>query len=103
VPGDHLLDVLGEVVPHVPPVRDLDGLRGAGSGAVGVGTGPVPADHPPADCTREQKVERVIALGASYLADHRRPDGSGWITLADSEGNEFCILSKDAAGSGPTT
>ena len=32
-----------------------------------------------------------------------RPDGSGWITLADPEGNEFCILSKDPAGSGATT
>jgi hypothetical protein len=60
-------------------------------------------DLRPADCTREQEVERVLALGASYLADHRRPDGSGWITLADIEGNEFCILSKDPAGSGPTT
>jgi predicted enzyme related to lactoylglutathione lyase len=60
-------------------------------------------DLRPADCTREQEVERVLALGASYLADHRRPDGSGWITLADPEGNEFCILSKDPAGSGATT
>jgi len=60
-------------------------------------------DLQPADCTREQEVERVLALGASYLADHRRPDGSGWITLADPDGNEFCILSKDPAGSGPTT
>ena len=32
-----------------------------------------------------------------------RPDGSGWITLADPEGNEFCILSRDPAGSGATT
>jgi len=55
------------------------------------------------DRTREQEVERVLALGASHLADHRRPDGSGWITLADPEGNEFCILSRDPAGSGATT
>ena len=47
--------------------------------------------------------ERLLALGASQLADHRRPDGSGWIMLADPEGNEFCILSRDPAGSGPTT
>jgi predicted enzyme related to lactoylglutathione lyase len=40
---------------------------------------------------------------SQVLADHRRPDGSGWITLADPEGNEFCILSRDPAGSGPTT
>src|SRR6266436_1467365 len=55
------------------------------------------------DRTREQEVERILTLGASQLADHRRPDGSGWITLADPEGNEFCILSRDPAGSGATT
>ena len=60
-------------------------------------------DLRPADRTREQEVERVLALGASYLADHRRPDGSGWITLADPEGNEFCILSRDPAGAGAAT
>jgi catechol 2,3-dioxygenase-like lactoylglutathione lyase family enzyme len=60
-------------------------------------------DLRPVDGTREQEVERVIGLGASRLADHRRPDGSGWITLADPEGNEFCILSKYPAGSGATT
>jgi predicted enzyme related to lactoylglutathione lyase len=53
--------------------------------------------------SREQEVERVVALGASQLADHRRPDGSGWITLADPEGNEFCILSTHPARSGATT
>jgi len=60
-------------------------------------------DLHPVDHTREQEVERVLALGASHVADHRRPDGSGWITLADPEGNEFCILSKDPASSGATT
>jgi Glyoxalase-like domain len=60
-------------------------------------------DLRPVDRTREQEVERILALGAAQLADHRRPDGSGWITLADPEGNEFCILSKDPAGSGATT
>ncbi|HEY6277014.1 MAG TPA: VOC family protein [Streptosporangiaceae bacterium] len=47
----------------------------------------------PVDLTREEETERVIGLGATQLADFRRPDGSGWITLADPEGNEFCILS----------
>jgi hypothetical protein len=60
-------------------------------------------DLRPVAGTREQEVERVLALGASWLADHRRPDGSGWITLADPEGNEFCVLSKDPAGTGATT
>ena len=60
-------------------------------------------DLRPVDGTREQEVERLLALGATHIADFRRPDGSGWITLADPEGNEFCVLSKDPAGSGATT
>jgi catechol 2,3-dioxygenase-like lactoylglutathione lyase family enzyme len=60
-------------------------------------------DLRPVDRTREQEVERILALGASYLADHRRPDGSGWITLADPEGNEFCVLPADPAGTGATS
>jgi hypothetical protein len=38
-----LLDVLGEVVPQVPAVSDLHGQGCAVVGAVGVGTGAVPA------------------------------------------------------------
>jgi predicted enzyme related to lactoylglutathione lyase len=60
-------------------------------------------DLRPVDGTREQETERILALGASLVADHRRPDGSGWITLADPEGNEFCVLSRAPAGSGATT
>jgi Glyoxalase-like domain len=60
-------------------------------------------DLRPTDTEREKEVERVLALGATFLADHRRPDGSGWITLADPEGNEFCILPRNPAGSGATS
>ena len=45
VPGRRLLDVLGQVVVEMPPVGDLDCFRGALARAVGVGAGPVPADH----------------------------------------------------------
>ena len=31
-------------------------------------------DLRPVDRTREQEAERILALGASQLADHRRPD-----------------------------
>ena len=41
--------------------------------------------------TRDEEVERLLALGATPVADHRRPDGRGWVTLADPEGNEFCV------------
>jgi predicted enzyme related to lactoylglutathione lyase len=40
---------------------------------------------------RDVEVERVLGLGGTLVADHRRPDGSGWAVLADPEGNEFCI------------
>jgi len=46
--------------------------------------------------TRDQELERLKALGAREVADRRRPDGSGWVVLADPEGNEFCILRSDA-------
>jgi Glyoxalase-like domain len=59
-------------------------------------------DLRPVDRSREEEAERVIALGAKPFADHRRPDGSGWITLSDPEGNEFCILSAAPPG-GPTS
>ena len=49
-------------------------------------------DLRPVDGSREQEVERLLALGATQVADRRRPDGSGWVVLADPEGNEFCVL-----------
>ncbi|MFF9337404.1 VOC family protein [Streptomyces albogriseolus] len=48
------------------------------------------------DTSRDAEVERLLALGASLVADHRRPDGWGWVVLADPEGNEFCILLAEA-------
>lgn len=60
-------------------------------------------DLRPTDRSREAEVERVVGLGATQLADHRRPDGSGWITLADPEGNEFCILTQEPSATGATT
>lgn len=41
---------------------------------------------------REPEVERLLDLGATFVGDHREPDGSGWVVLADPEGNEFCVL-----------
>jgi hypothetical protein len=58
-------------------------------------------DLRPVDGTREQEVERLLALGASQAGDFRRPDGRGWITLTDPEGNEFCVLPPDQATSNP--
>jgi len=48
-------------------------------------------DVVPTDRTRDAEVTRLIGLGATQFADHRRPDGTGWVVLADPEGNEFCV------------
>ncbi|NML49683.1 VOC family protein [Streptomyces sp. R302] len=48
-------------------------------------------DLQPQDRTRDEEVERLLALGATLVGDHRRPDGTGWATMADPEGNEFCV------------
>ena len=41
--------------------------------------------------TRDQMVETAVSAGATIVGDHRGPDGKGWVTLTDPEGNEFCI------------
>ena len=48
--------------------------------------------------TRDQEVERLVALGATVVADHSniRGPGIGWVTMADPEGNEFCVLRSEA-------
>lgn len=51
----------------------------------------VHVDIEPQDRTRDEEVQRILALGATVVADHRRPDGGGWVTMADPEGNEFCV------------
>src|SRR5215207_5698604 len=53
-------------------------------------------DLRPTDRSRDEEVERVLALGATQLADRRNPDGTGWVVLADPEGNVFCILRAEA-------
>lgn len=53
-------------------------------------------DLQPADGSRDQELEQLLALGAREVDDRRLPDGTGWVVLADPEGNEFCILRSDA-------
>ncbi|MDA1362320.1 VOC family protein [Glycomyces luteolus] len=43
------------------------------------------------DTTRDEEVERLLGIGATLVGDHRKDDGTGWVTLADPEGNEFCV------------
>lgn len=48
------------------------------------------------DVPREDEVARLLGVGATVVDDQRKPDGSGWVVLADPEGNEFCVLRSDA-------
>jgi glyoxalase superfamily protein len=54
-------------------------------------------DIQPTSGTRDEEVERVVALGATEIDDQRNHygPGIGWVVLADPEGNEFCILRSD--------
>lgn len=55
----------------------------------------------PVDRPRDEEVSRLLALGATIVNDLRSPD-SGWAVLADPEGNEFCVLTRQADASGVT-
>jgi predicted enzyme related to lactoylglutathione lyase len=48
------------------------------------------------ETSRDQEVERLLGIGAALVTDHRNPDGSGWVVLADPEGNEFCVLRSES-------
>ncbi|MFF8375441.1 VOC family protein [Streptomyces sp. NPDC015661] len=48
------------------------------------------------ETSRDQEVERLLGLGATFVGDHRNADGTGWAVLADPEGNEFCVLRSDS-------
>jgi hypothetical protein len=45
---------------------------------------------------REAEVKRLIDLGATRLWDVKNEDFE-WTTLADVEGNEFCVVQADGA------
>ena len=55
-------------------------------------------DLRPREGTRDEEVERVLALGATQVDDQRGTygPGTGWVVLADPEGNLFCILRSQA-------
>jgi predicted enzyme related to lactoylglutathione lyase len=71
--GDGLPNLLFERVPEPKSVKNRVHLD-------------LQPDH-----ARDDEVDRLLGLGATLVADHRRPDGTGWATLADPEGNEFCV------------
>lgn len=55
-------------------------------------------DVRPRERTQEDEVAWLTAQGAGLVADRRGQygPGSGWVTLADPEGNQFCVLRSEA-------
>jgi catechol 2,3-dioxygenase-like lactoylglutathione lyase family enzyme len=51
-------------------------------------------DLRPRESTRDEELALLLAHGATTVADLRgkHGPGTGWVVLADPEGNEFCIL-----------
>jgi len=66
-------------------------------------------DLEPVEGARDDELARLLEHGAVEVADHRGQygPGTGWVILADPEGNEFCILrnldEREAAAATPTT
>jgi predicted enzyme related to lactoylglutathione lyase len=58
-------------------------------------------DWVPTERTRDEEVDRVASLGATVYEDHRTPDGRGWVTMLDPEGNEFCVERSDVERAEP--
>ena len=54
--------------------------------------------RPRGDDTQDGEVRRLLGIGATEVADRRGIHGpdSGWVVLADPEGNQFCVLRSDA-------
>ncbi|MBB3041927.1 VOC family protein [Nocardioides sp. LMS-CY] len=55
-------------------------------------------DLRPRAATRDEELTTLVAHGATVVADLRGKygPGTGWVVLADPEGNEFCILRSEA-------
>jgi glyoxalase superfamily protein len=59
-----------------------------------VGKNRIHLDLEPTEGTRDDELARLLAHGAVEFQDLRGQygPGTGWVTLLDPEGNEFCIL-----------
>jgi RimJ/RimL family protein N-acetyltransferase len=65
-------------------------------------TGARPGEHRLPFCLRppagsaDEELDRLLARGATRVADERDPDGAGWVVLADPQGHEFRLRCRPA-------
>jgi catechol 2,3-dioxygenase-like lactoylglutathione lyase family enzyme len=81
-PDDALLESPGDGIPGILFIAVPDDK---------VAKNRVHLDIEPQTGTRDEFVERMLGLGATVHEDHRTPEGMGWVTMRDPEGNEFCV------------
>jgi predicted enzyme related to lactoylglutathione lyase len=48
-------------------------------------------DIAPTGRSRDEEVERLVALGATVIDRRVTDTGAGWVVMGDPEGNEFCV------------
>ena len=87
-----------------PPGEEIAWLKPPGPAVPLIAFVPVPEDKAvknrihidvsPTDRSRDEEVERIVALGARR-ADVGQGDDVSWVVLADPEGNEFCVLGSE--------
>jgi hypothetical protein len=71
-----------------------------------VGKNRLHLDLTPTAGPRDDEVIRLQDIGAVLVDDQRRADGTGWVVMADPEGNEFCVergAAERSAVSGPVS
>ena len=85
--GDDHCMILDPDTGHRILFIEVDDLRSS--------DGRIHLDLAPTDRRRDEEIDRVVALGATEVADRRNSDGTGWMVLADPDGNHFCILRSD--------
>ena len=55
-------------------------------------------DLVPTDRTRDDETEWLKGLGATEYEDHRKPDGTGWMTMADPRANSLASSAAPPSG-----
>jgi len=86
--GDEECMIVDPTSTHRLLFIEVDELRRA--------DGRIHLDLVPGDRRRDDEINRLLTLGATEVADRRNADGTGWMVLADPEGNHFCVLRSEA-------